>query len=409
MADDTAPHASPIPLGGDIVFQGAQRAPWRWRVGRILALVGTPLLTWALWAPWGYEYLPVALGNSRSEITFALLTVEPGSYGSLLALIGVPVVPAFVLWSALSVLGLLLCPLLWQVSRPRLARLVAAVYTVWFVVMAVNMLYFELVVTLPRHDPFSTVRGLPRVSLVFSPLLQVKFQGDSVLSGFLLNPAFAFVTENVALVVISMGLCLGAVICLRSTRWPRVGALPRPPRRRVVFSAALVTVGAGIWACGYFLVPWAQALAGAVSGPPVAFLAFYERVGHSPIASYVVSIRGTATHPPLPQVPRALDPLAALYALSALLLGGAFLLAIIVWWRGVSRAWVGWSLCWLAFAAGIVLFNAIGVLPAEVAYPERFVPYGPGPLVCALGLLLVAVGLICAIMYRKGAKPTRAE
>lgn len=369
---------------------------WRWRVGCVLALVGAALLAYACWAPWAYIYGPILSEGHGPVVVFSLFMVESGSIGSFLVAFGVTPVHAFELWSVVTVLGLLACPFLWLASRPVVARVALAVYTAWFVVMVGGMVWFARILSVAPRGPLTGNDVNLPWSLVFSPLLQLSGEGDSLLNALPVAPNLAFVSVNAALVLVAVGTALIALILLWSTRPITLSTASQAWTGRSLVTVATMTIGSVLWAVGYFVVPWATALVGPASGPPVLFLALYERMGRSPLPYPVYDFAKVPSR--LPVDPLALDPLVALYALSALLLGGACLLVLTVWLGRLSRGRLLCGVLWFALTAGTVLFGSLGVLPAEPAYPERYTSIGTGPLVSAFGLLLVAVGLASGLV-----------
>lgn len=367
-----------------------------YQAGRVLALVGAALLAYVVWMPWAFIFGPVLFFKDGTA-TNELLMLDPGSYAGFLDVSGLPPAAQFFLWSVITVVGLLCCPLLWQSARSRLARAALRAYILWFVLMviAIALITFR-VATMPRFPDVFPARTMVGRPFIYSPLLQLPVGSTDLISSMPVDPIIAFFTAHMALVGVAIGVALLAIVLLIGGRPPKRAASQGARAGGSRFVAATVTMGLLVWAGGYFLAPWASAQTGTISGPPVLFFALSERVAQSPLPDFLLG-HGL----PVP-VPSKLDPLVALDALSALLLGGALLLVVAVWVGRVTRAWVVWAVVWFALAAGIVLFSAIGVLPFELDYPEYFTFVWAGPLVSALGLGVVAMGVLSAIMYRGG-------
>jgi len=365
-----------------------------WRVAQGLLTLGAALFIFAAWANWAIAavFINVRVANGVSVICAATDTgcqqknvniyLNPGEIGAppLLGALGAQ--GAFFWWSVLTVVGLLLCPFLWQTARAWLARLALAVYTLWALGMTVICARVGAILT--QNFGALTARGATQSLYVTALNRSVAIQSAQVGPGLTL----AIVALALAFLGVAISIVMAVTGAAPATTAPVTANLSQAERgqraRAALPGASVVTLGLVLWVWGFFLLPWATVncnktplLIGTCYGLPVS------------------SALQVGLYSPIPTI----DSYIGVYTVGALLLMGAILIAITLWRRAINRALCLWASLWLVVAFTFALVASQGAALA-VARPA-FYNLGAGVwrgdsgvLVVFLALLAVLVGLV---------------
>lgn len=398
MEEQSAPDAG---SGAPGIAQGELRPVWptpsnpnatrqrRWGIGaRIAATVGGLLFFLAAWTPWATAVTSgdLSKGASGPQFTYSLTAAELGAppFVSL-----VDPASAYIYWSFLTVLGALLAPLLWQRTRPWLTWMAALLYGVWGIVCALvlaqtDALLFQTVpaMTHAASGPYTTTLQPYGIRVVI----------------YAASPAFGLYLATLALVVMLAALVL-AVLELRAgprivrQHAPTVHGEVAPTEQaenvagkrvnRSLPGAGAVSGGLLLWAWGFF---WQPMVTYNCAQTPLLFAQCQGLPGYSVLQLGLLATRNL------------FDPIAAPWAINALLLAGAGLALGAIWLREITRTLCAWLSGWLVFALACALITINGAQIIAHNAPSVGLPAGAwrgdmGALVVFLGLLLVVIGL----------------
>ncbi|MEO7001188.1 MAG: hypothetical protein ABI274_05290, partial [Ktedonobacterales bacterium] len=366
------------------------------RIGLGLLTAGALLFAYAAWTPWF-----LAGGSTPTLPPPVIVGLNPGEIAAppLAMLYGAQT--AFLIWSILSVLGLLLTPLLWQRSAPILKVVGAVAWLTWLVgiiylssitirTLTQNfaLLNPSYVTVLPasNYEPYTILTTQPAfgVWLALLALLAAGVGGFVALTSWVRSLTRRFLTASApdTTVVLPVG---GASAAPQAASTGEGG---QPSLRATLPGAGALTGGMLLWVWGFFLLPWATLnctqiplLMGSCQGLAVNSVLS--------IGIFDAKVNGQ----------QVIDPAIGLFAIGALLLGGAAFTLIGVWRRDITRTLCIWASLWLLLAVASALL-AIHGASVIVARPTAFQLQNgiwrgdTGVLVVFLGLLLVAVGLI---------------
>lgn len=365
------------------------------RIGLGLLTAGSLVFAYAAWTPWF-----LGAGSTPTLPPPVVVGLNPGEIAAppLASLYGAQT--AFILWSIFSVIGLLLTPLLWQ----RSSRLLKVVGVVAYLAWLVGAVYLSSV----------TIRTLTQSFALLKPLFVTPLPAYNTMFTILAaQPAYGLWLALLAL----LAGCVGGFVALAT--WGRnlpslitaartsdttaelpiggTGEAPQAtpaaqasqPSLRATFpGAGALSGGMILWVWGFFLLPWATLnctqvplLVGSCQGLAVNSVL---RIGMGDAQALGQQV---------------IDPAMGLYAMGALLLGGAAFILIGVWRRDITRTLCIWATLWLALAVVSALLaihgaSAIIANPTAVGLPKGDWRGDTGVLVVFLGLLLVGVGLI---------------
>ena len=361
---------------------GARRSRRYALYARLAATACALLFFYASWSPLATA---VTSGDLRNGPTgplnrFSLTAAELGA-PPLHALLGAGF---FGLWSALTVAGLLLSPLLWQSSLRWLRWLAIALYACWLVAIAIIFIETSSLVLATLPDQLHSGAG---------PYLTTLYPYGTRVAIYSVTPAFGLWLAPLAalLGLAAPALAIRAAVTYQRARTPVAptvqGEIVQPgaarPARSLPGSGA-ITGGLLLWAWGFFLLPWATVnctkaplLVASCQGLPVT-------------SALQIGLGAART---------AFDPSAALVALTGLLLVGALVILLAVWRRDITRTLCIWASLWLALALGCAALAVAGAQQVVSNAPAVGLPTGDwrgdtGVLVVFLALLLVAIGLI---------------
>lgn len=348
--------------------QTAPRRTRLWLTARVLATAGAVLFAVGAWMPWeqvtGYT---LANGNLQNYT----LRISPGTVESIWGEFA---------WDTLTIFGLLLLPLLWMRVRPAFALVEDALYTMWYVTLAVST---------PLILQSASARLVPEMNL---PDLIITGRGEN-LPGFWI--AFA------GLLCALFASILLFIDLARSKQQPRTTSAGRSVRARFrIPGMGILTTGIVLWALGTLVLPWVS-----VGCPSVVLLAAQcSGLNYSGVLRLGIFSGATA-----------FDPLAAVYAVPTLLATGALLILLATWWSRITPAFCLWVTLWLAAAVLFTALAAAGVRytianAARLGLPTgTWQPDSGGTLTIA-ALAVVAAGI--AIMWygvlRQG-RPAKAR
>lgn len=362
--------------------RNAQRSRRYARLAKSAMTLCAILFFYVSWSPMANALTSgdLRIAPTGPEYRFSLTVAELGA-PPLHAYLGATF---FGWWSGLTVVGLLLCPLLWQTSVRWLRWIAVAVFAVWMAAMSYIFALTAqlLLMTIPAQ--LAMGNGPYKVTL---------YPYGIIVAVYSIAPGFGLWLAPLAVLV---GIVAGvfAAMSLRLRLIARVPVTPiaqgeivtsgdqRPTRS--LPGAGAVSGGLVLWAWGYFLLPWATVncnrtplLVGTCRGLPVASAL---QIGLGVIRAYF-------------------DPSAALYALTGLLLVGALAILLAVWRREVTRTVCAWASVWLALAlaCGLLAINGAQQVvhdAAAVGMPAGDWRGDSGVLVVFLALLLVAIGLM---------------
>ena len=378
--------------------QGARRSRRYALLARLAATVCALLFFYVSWAPLATA---ITSGDLRSGPTgplhrFGLTAAELGA-PPLHALVGDAF---FGLWSALTIAGILLSPLLWQTSVRWLRWVATALAACWLVAMMVIFAQTALLILVGLPEQLRRGAGPYDATLV--PYgIQVAIYN--------ITPAFGL---WLALLAALLGIAAVGLAALAAATYQRARAPIAPtvqaeivtpgaarPTRSLPGAGAL-TGGLLLWAWGFFALPWATINC---AQTPVLLGTCRGLQGTSVLWIGLNVVR------------MAFDPSAALYAITGLLLIGALMILLAVWRRTITRTLCAWASAWLAFSLACSIVAISGVQQVVSDVPSVNMPTGDwrgdtGVLVVFLALLLVGIGLIplWAVAVR-GAQRREAE
>lgn len=350
----------------------------RWLVARALASVGGALFVVGAWVPW----LAMDLRFDRDGPTWHQQVNGGGGLLGFLQLVGyvglnLPTRLLYLLsftWGAVTLLGVLLCPLLWQRLSPRGTRLAIAAYSGWVV-------FATIAATVAANALMRLVSGARGP---FAPRV-VGWHADRGfwLAALGLLCAWAAATMLQGEPRRSMGM-----------RRATPGSVA-PRTRPQLAGAGVLSVGALAWGVGFVALPWAMTRCASVS----LSLNHYTNGSCAALDAGDALATTFINHVPLAATTATTTP--DTYALLAygLLTGGALLVVAGAWRRAPTRALCAWLTTWFALADGAVLVALRGVVIIRRTAPilssdsAGAWAVGPGVFVCLVGLLLVACGL----------------
>ena len=368
------------PVGGR--GEGARRSRRYALAARLLATACALLAFYVSWAPMATAITSGDLKNGPTGplYRFGLTPAELGA-PPLHALFGASF---FGLWSALTVVGLLISPLLWQTTFRWLRWLAVALYACW---LAALLIVFIGSAQLILGDLPAQLRAGA------GPYLATLYPYTTRVAIYSIAPTFGL---WLAIVVALLGLAASgcAIVAALTYQRARVPVAPsvqgeivthvgQRPARSLPGSGA-ITGGLLLWAWGFFLLPWATVncaqsplLLGSCQGLPVT-------------SALAIGLNGART---------VFDPSAALYAITGLLLVGALAILLAVLRRDITRTLCSWATAWLAMALASAGLAVAGAQQAVSDAPAVSLPAGDwradsGVLIVFLALLLVAIGLI---------------
>jgi len=382
-----------------------------WQVGQALATLGAAFFIFAAWTNWAtvVSFITVRVANGVSVVCNtgdtgcqqqnALLYLNPGEIGAppLLGALGAP--SAFFAWSALTVVGLLLCPFLWQTARRWLSLTALALYTAWALVMTVLCARAGAILT--QNFGALAAHGNTQSLYVIALRRTAPIQSAQVGPGLTLAIvalALAFIGVAVSIVT-SLAGGAPATTAPITANLPRQGASGRA-NRAVLPGASVVTLGLVLWGWGFFLLPWATVNC---NQTPLIFTTCDGLPVWNALQVGLFSAQPT------------IDPYVGYYSIGVLLLVGAILIAGTLWRRAINRALCVWASLWLVVA---LIFALVASQGAALAV-ENPALYGlgagvwrgdSGVLVVFLALLAVLVGLapLWAVAERRHRQIVRA-
>lgn len=328
-------------------------------IARILATAGALLFAVGAWMPWvvvtGYTFI----SGQQQDYTLALSPGDvKGTWGDSIG------------WSAITVLGILLVPLLWWRSQPVFTYVVLRLNILWVVISGLAG---------PRELSESRFSRFIRLIPGLSPEGLVITQRGPWLLGFWAT------LVGVVLMISSAGLSHFIRSELRREMRQRDNAFgertPRPPV--LLPGASALTIGIALWAVSTFVMPWASV--NCTANP----LIIGTCTGLSYTSVLQISIANTLT---------SIDPLVARYAVGLLLGGGAAMVLVGLWWRARSVAFCGWATLWLVLAAAFAWLADYGVGVVVEKHDALGLPAGMwsgenAVLVTLLGFVLALGGL----------------
>ncbi|HZC07857.1 MAG TPA: hypothetical protein VE338_19630 [Ktedonobacterales bacterium] len=393
FSGDPAPDAAPAPSdgqGGDLrpiwpvraPGQGARRSRRYALFARLAATVCALLFFYTGWAPLATA---ITSGDLRSGPTgplhrFGLTAAELGAP----PLHGLTGDAFFGLWSALTVAGILLCPLLWQTSLRWLRWLAIALATCWLI--GITIVFAQTAMLILSGLPDQLHRGAGPYEVTLYPYV-------TRVAIYSIAPAFGLWLALLAalLGLAALALAVTATITYQRARTPITptvqGEIVMPGEARSTRSlpgAGAITGGLLLWAWGFFALPWAT-------------------VNCTQAPLLLGSCRGLQGTPVLwvglDATRVVFDPSAALYAITGLLLIGALMILLAVWRRDISRTLCSWASAWLALALTCSVLAISGVQQVVADAPSVGMPTGDwrgdmGVLIVFVALLLVGIGLI---------------
>lgn len=347
----------------------SQQAQWQ---ARGLAGGGALLFAIAAWSPW-VAAAGTSAGVADRQPSFTLY-LDP-------AVIAAPPLDglfgrsgALFVWSALTVLGILLQPLLWQ-GAGWVRRAALAAFALWLAITIVVCIISA--VTLAQYlGSGSTAGGVPR-HLTLLPTEQP----FDVLDGQL--------GVGMPLAVGALALAVWGLVALFSTD-RRAGietasaeALGARALRHLP-GAGMLTAGVLLWELGTLAFPWATVNCNAV---PL----FFGSCTGLPFSGVV----GYGIHTTFP----FLDALVALHAVGLLLAGGALLLLVGLWRHASSHMLAGWAVAWIATASFLVVLASAGIQlvssrPTSLGLARGNWSGDSGIFVALLGLALALVAAV---------------
>lgn len=354
------------PIGGS----GALRTRG---AARLLAFAGALLFAVAAWLPWavvtGVDATNPFAGSLR-------LPLDPGS-------IGAPPLPgfyhlgaAFVVWSTLSILGILLAALLWIGAGQLSAFITWLGYTTWLLLASYTSVRSAMALLDASGRSLRLAPGAGPESIAVA--------GSQLAIGIPLAALallLAWIGGILVLVAGAKGLPRARVFT------GGVGA-PHPAGRW------LLLAGLAGWAFGFLELPWVSADCASplLAGGTCSGLRATQLLGPVLGGALGLPLAGGSNG-----FAAGVDPRAALYAIPTALLGAAVLLAVAFWRRAAVGTVYTWAALWLLAASGFAILARIGAQQA-VAGGVSGLPAGAwqaatGIYVTLGSLVLVLLGL----------------
>lgn len=332
-------------------------------VARMLALVGSAVYAYAVYAPWltasvrfpqdggiGLPPLPT-LSGSRAVELLPTSRLPDAIFG----------------FSLLSVLGLLLAPCLWASAGSALGRVARWAFALWVALAAL-------------------VAGLLAWTL-FLDSSWLRFYGVTATDR---TPSWGLFLTVLALVALAVAAV--ALLRERSPDAPETTA-PDPWTRAAIAGAALLSLGALAWGVGFLALPWVST--GCTTAPlTLNHFAFGSCAGLD-----AGDVLGYVPQPGLSSVAAALaNPVLAVYVL--LTSGTLVALGVVAhaaWLRRLPVPLVQrWIAVWLAAASVVAAFAVSGVAVVMAARPNISSAAASEVWHADMGLLFSLLGLILA-------------
>jgi hypothetical protein len=320
---------------------------------RAMATLAALVVALSAWMPWVSAVGTVTLSGHTRRVA---LQLSPGDVHD--------VAGTFV-WSALTVMGALICPLLWA-RRGRLVSMLAVVaYAAWVL----------------AFTGFATSRfeALFRTEVILAS--DIGIPGLDVASQRQLLPGLFLGCAGIALSLVScFALFLDVARPLPGVRREHAFI----PVRSMLPAAGALTASLLLWIIATLVVPWATL---DCAGAP---LLFGHCTGIPFNAALGTGIRSTTA---------AFDPLAAKFAAPVLLTGSAALMLVAVWRRRLTRRLCVWISLWLVVSGASAALADAGV-SAVIANPAaQSLPAGTwsgdNGIACAvIALLLGTAGVV---------------
>ena len=341
------------PMVSTLARARTTRAARRWLALHLMATAAALVVAFSTWMPWVSAVGTVTLAGHTRRVA---LQLSPGDVYD---------VAGTFMWSALTVMGAMICPLLWT-HRGRLVSMLAVVaYAVWVVACT----------------SFATIRfeALFRTEVILASDLGIP--GLDVSSQRQLLPGLFLACAGILLSLVS---CFALFLDVAR---PRPGARREHaiiPVRSMLPAAGALTASLLLWIIATLVVPWATL---DCAGAP---LLFGHCTGIPFNAALGTGIRSTT---------EAFDPLAAKYAAPVLLTGSAALILVAIWRRRLTRRLCVWISLWLVVSAASAALADAGV-SAVIANPAaQGLPggtwSGDNGIACALlALLLGTAGVV---------------
>ncbi|HLY32204.1 MAG TPA: hypothetical protein VKQ36_14330 [Ktedonobacterales bacterium] len=398
----------PATPSGVVLPSGPRARRTLWHVAQGLITAGAALFAYAAWATWAQAISSASVKVSDGVTTLCgphdtgctvrtvLVYLNPGEIGAppLLNLWGAP--GAFFAWSVLTVVGLLLCPFIWQASRPWLSRSALAVYTLWALVMTVVTAATARI--LSQNFASLVQQGNTQRLYVYAYNQAIPITNA--------QPAFGLTLAIVALGLAFVGVALSLVMTLAggapASTASITASLPvggasgdgdtgtTGAARAVLPGAGAVTLGVVLWFWGFFSLPWATQ--GCDTTP--LFLGECQGIPVSTALQFGIHGAGVALDPYI----GGSNSEANVGTIETLLLVGAILILGTLWRRAINRTLCVWASLWVvvAFISALVATQGASL---GVDNPARYGLSGvwrgdSGVLLSFLGLLLVLVGLV---------------
>lgn len=288
----------------------------------------------------------------------------------------------FNVWSALTIAGLLLSPLLWQTTTRWLQWLALALYACWLIIIAI--VFIGTAQLILGEIPALVKSGAAPYTITLYPYAQ-RVAIYSIIPAYGLWLALLGGLLGLA----ALALAVMAIVTRRRAIAPVMPTIqgeivtPGATTTRSLPGVGAITGGLLLWAWGFFALPWATPCANA----PVLISSCRGLPGW-----YTLVVGLDIFH-------AVFEP-SAMYAINGLLLVGALFILVAIWRRDITRTLCAWASVWLAFALGCAVLAVVGVQQI-VNDPLKFdlKPISgwhgdQGTLIVFLALLLVGVGLI---------------
>ncbi len=361
--------------------QGAALARRYALFARLAATASALLFFYVSWAPLANA---ITSGDLRNGPTgpmyhFSLTAAELGA-PPLHALLGDSF---FNVWSALTVAGLLLSPLLWQTTTRWLQWLALALYACWLIIIAI--IFIGVAQLIFGEIPTLAKSGVAPYTVTLYPYAQR-------VAIYNIAPAYGLWLALLAglLGLAALALAITAITTRRRAIAPVTPTIqgeivtPGATTTRSLPGVGAITGGLLLWAWGFYALPWATVncaqaplLIGTCQGLPVTSAL---QIGLSSMRGYF-------------------DPSAANFAMTGLLLVGALAILVAIWRRDITRTLCAWASAWLAYALACAIVGIVGVQQIVSDAPAVGLPTGDwrgdqGVLIVFLALLLVGIGLI---------------
>lgn len=336
-----------------------------WVLGGVLAAIGAGGYLVTAWLPW----VGVSGIGPQQQAYQPLLT--PGDIASALG---------SVKWSAISVAGVLILPLLLRRSRAPLALIGLLCFALWTALAIVvepsllaGVRQGGTIALDPNLSPRSlTITGVPQTLAAYNLHL-----------------------ASLALCVVAILVLIAGMVQARRHEG-RFAPLHVPHASGRLPGMGLLTAGLVIWGIGVLLFPWAT-----VNCPSVVLLS-----GSCPGAPF-----GSSLGYGISAYASTFDGLLAIWAAPALLAAGALELLIGLWLGPISWRFCAWAALWLLVATGLAALADAGVGVVVAGHGAPGLQAGPwkgdnGIFAAFLGLLLGWIAL--ALLVYRAARTSRA-